>query len=86
MERYRKGLAAKAFFLAFLNADIPRVAVENPVSSKIFDMPEHMLAERKRRGKLEGSWSMGVTGRDVFHWWMEDGVLPGQYTLDDIER
>ena len=41
MERYRKGLAAKAFFLAFLNADIPRVAVENPVSSKIFDMPEH---------------------------------------------
>lgn len=41
LERYRKGLAAKAFFLAFLNADIPRVAVENPVSSKIFDMPEH---------------------------------------------
>lgn len=41
MERYRKGLAAKEFFLALLNADIPRVAVENPVSSKIFDMPEH---------------------------------------------
>lgn len=41
MERYRKGLAAKAFFLAFLNADIPHVAIENPVSSKIFDMPEH---------------------------------------------
>ena len=41
LERYRKELAAKAFFLAFLNADIPRVAVENPVSSKIFDMPEH---------------------------------------------
>lgn len=41
MERYRKGLAAEEFFLAFLDADIPRVAVENPVSSKIFDMPEH---------------------------------------------
>lgn len=46
---------------------------------------ERMLAERKRRGKLEGSWSKGTTGRDVFHWWMEDGVLPGQYTLDDME-
>ena len=46
---------------------------------------ERMLAERKRRGKLESSWRMGTTGRDVFHWWMEDGVLPGQYTLDDME-
>ena len=46
---------------------------------------ERMLAERKRRGKLEGSWRMGATGRDVFHWWMEDGVLPGQYTFDDME-
>lgn len=24
------------------------------------------------------------TGRDVFHWWMEDGVLPGQIELDDL--
>lgn len=41
MERYHKGLEAKAFFLALLNADVPRVAVENPVSSKVFDMPPH---------------------------------------------
>ena len=40
-ERYRRGLEAKAFFMAFLTADIPRVAVENPVSSKVFDMPKH---------------------------------------------
>lgn len=40
-ERYRRGLEAKAFFMAFLNADIPRRAVENPVSSRVFDMPEH---------------------------------------------
>lgn len=38
-ERYQKGLAAKEFFLMFLNADCPRIAVENPVSSKIFEMP-----------------------------------------------
>lgn len=41
VERYFKGLEAKAFFLAHLNADVPRVAVENPVSSKVFGMPPH---------------------------------------------
>ncbi len=40
-ERYRKGLEAKAFFMQFLEADCPRIAVENPVSSKVFDMPIH---------------------------------------------
>jgi hypothetical protein len=41
MERYKKGLVAKEFFLKFLNADCPRIAVENPVSSKVFEMPQH---------------------------------------------
>ena len=41
VERYFKGLEAKAFFLALLNADVPHVAVENPVSSKVFGMPPH---------------------------------------------
>lgn len=41
LERYQKGLEAKAFFLKFLNADCPRIAVENPVSSKVFEMPKH---------------------------------------------
>jgi len=41
MERYAKGLEAKEFFLKFLNADCPRIAVENPVSSKVFNMPPH---------------------------------------------
>lgn len=40
-ERYEKGLKAKEFFLQFLNADCPRIAVENPVSSRIFDMPPY---------------------------------------------
>ena len=37
--RYAKGLKAKEFFLSILNADCPKIAVENPVSSKIFNMP-----------------------------------------------
>lgn len=41
MERYQKGMEAKAFFLKFLNADCPRIAVENPVSSSVFQMPKH---------------------------------------------
>ena len=41
MERYQKGLEAKEFFLRFLNADCPRIAVENPVSSTVFQMPKH---------------------------------------------
>lgn len=40
-ERYEKGLSAKAFFLSILNADCPKIAIENPVSSKVFDMPRH---------------------------------------------
>lgn len=40
-ERYQKGLEAKAFFLQFLSADCPKIAVENPVSSRIFEMPPH---------------------------------------------
>lgn len=50
---------------------------------------DEMLAERERRGKLEGSWRMGATGRDVFNWWMEEDVLPGQIGLleeDDGEN
>ena len=41
IERYKKGLEAKEFFLRFLNADCPRIAVENPVSSRVFEMPKH---------------------------------------------
>lgn len=39
---------------------------------------DKMLLERERRGKLEGSWRMGDRGIDVFNWWMEYSILPGQ--------
>ena len=47
---------------------------------------DRMLAERQRRGKAEGDMRWGKTGVDVFHWWMEDGVLPGQITMDDMDE
>ena len=40
-ERYQKGLEAKDFFLKFLNADCPHICVENPVSSRIYEMPPY---------------------------------------------
>ena len=42
---------------------------------------EKMLKVREERGKMLGEWRMGTTGRDVFNWWMEYDVLPGQMDL-----
>lgn len=39
LERYAKGLEAKEFFMKFYNADCDRIAIENPLPSKIFELP-----------------------------------------------
>ena len=40
-ERYEKGLAAKEFFMKFFLADCPKIAVENPIPSKMFCLPPY---------------------------------------------
>ena len=40
-ERYNKGLTAKTFFMKLLNADIPHIAIENSVASKIYELPRY---------------------------------------------
>ena len=40
-ERYKKGLEGKNFFMKFYDADCPRIAIENPVQTKIFNMPKY---------------------------------------------
>lgn len=40
-ERYKKGLQAKDFFMKFLNANCDKIAVENPIPSKIFELPPY---------------------------------------------
>ena len=42
-----------------------------------------MLEERKRRGKFNDISAMGTTGKDVFNWWMEYDILPGQIGLEE---
>ena len=39
-ERYQKGLEGKKFFMKFFNSDCPRIAIENPIPSSIYQMPE----------------------------------------------
>lgn len=45
---------------------------------------DRMLKERIRRGRIDGTWREGTTGIEIFHWWMEDGVLPGQINMEDL--
>lgn len=40
-ERYEKGLVAKEFFMLLYNTSCKMVAIENPVSLKIFELPQH---------------------------------------------
>lgn len=40
-ERYEKGMEAKAFFMAFYNADCERIAIENPVPSRVYELPAY---------------------------------------------
>lgn len=42
---------------------------------------DRMIAERRRR-ELPTQWQ---NSEECFHWWMEDGVLPGQIGLEDLE-
>ena len=39
--RYSKGINAKKFFMHFINADCEHIAVENPIPSKVFELPRY---------------------------------------------
>lgn len=39
--RFEQGLDAKVFFLTLLNANIPQIAIENPIPSSVFDLPKY---------------------------------------------
>ena len=45
---------------------------------------ERMLEERKRRNKESSRKTVNwTTAEDVFRWWMEYDVLPGQISMED---
>lgn len=41
VERYEKGMQGREFFMHFYNADCPRICVENPIPSKIYELPKY---------------------------------------------
>lgn len=41
LERYTKGLQAKEFFMEFINANCNHIAVENPIPSKVYELPKY---------------------------------------------
>lgn len=47
---------------------------------------DRMLEERRRRGRIDGSWGSGFRGIDIFNWWMEYDILPGQIDLLEDEE
>ena len=40
-DRLKKGIAAKDFFLRFWQADVPKIAIENPIPSRIYGLPKY---------------------------------------------
>ena len=40
-ERYEKGLKGKEFFMQFYNADCPKIAIENPIPTKVYNLPNY---------------------------------------------
>lgn len=41
IRRLQKGLEAKDFFMKFFNADCEKIAIENPIPSKIYNLPPY---------------------------------------------
>lgn len=40
-DRYEKGLKGKEFFMTFYNHKCPKIAIENPVPTRVFKMPDY---------------------------------------------
>jgi hypothetical protein len=41
LDRLAKGLEAKEFFMELFNAPIPKICVENPIPSTVFELPKY---------------------------------------------
>lgn len=42
---------------------------------------DKMLRRRQEKGKNDSRWRIGTTAQDVFNWWMEYDILPGQTNM-----
>lgn len=61
------------------NRDFARYPKYKNAYIRAFD---EMLKERKQRNITTYNWG---NAQDVLHWWMEDGVLLGQVSIEELE-
>lgn len=54
---------------------------EKLISLLILADPNPYICESESKDNSKGGW---YDARAVFHWWMQDGVLPGQIEMEDI--
>lgn len=47
---------------------------------------DKMLVQREKRGKMDGTWRTGTRAEDVYNWWMKYDILPGQISIEELER
>lgn len=47
---------------------------------------DKLLKVREARGKIDNNWRLGTRAIDVFNWWMEYDIAPGQICLDELEE
>lgn len=47
---------------------------------------QKMMERREQLGRNEAGMRWGTDGLDVFNWWMENGVLPGQEYMPGFEE
>ena len=40
-DRFRKGMEARRFFMSFYDADCERICIENPIPSRVFNLPRY---------------------------------------------
>ena len=55
-----------------------------PKFKKAYIMAFQRMLDIRQRLQMPNDIAEWKTGEDVFHWWMEDGVLPGQLSMDDL--
>ena len=77
-------MSEKEFLLNFACIELSHAKEILDESKKYIQAFDRMLDERRARGKLDGNWMNGGTGQDVFRWWMEEDVLPGQMSVEDF--
>ena len=71
-ERIRCGIRARDFFLTMLNAPCPRVAVENPVPSSLWQLPEE--------SQMIQPWMFGDAYKKKTYLWLR-GLPPLMATV-----